>query len=435
MVTTAVGLSKFVVSKRWVSARNRYRFHTREKISKEVKSGLKSPRELSQYIAASCLLHCTDGWSYLGRAISALLHGDPHRVRHLAYYAELRAAMSLLATGGIGVFDKNHFIISAPNVATPLLTKLSTHQFVWKCLEFWSLQNIAKDTFSNTIRPNGRPLEEWLNAISGKPRAASRARGWLLQWGMDLRLPSDDRDARNESSYRPDGIPQSWYVNPSATLSFAQNTWRALEPSQPSRFDIIDWHILRLILESIFDNLHGQGASQNDTKGFGRLVASVLESQNLGSEITKFRQDFLCRKTAPADIELIALARLAPEQQTNGHLAIVSRALLLLRLASGATCDLLQEVALSAESMEFWWASLGPGRGLWEGDRDSGSLYDLWADIEPILRDIDDFQERHIPNARTFFRIESELSRAVTILGTCERVALWSLIPTPTGSM
>jgi len=74
----------------------------------EVAAGtIQSPTQLSEYIAASCLLHCSDGWSYLGRAISALLRGDPHRARHLAYYAELRAATALLAKVGVSSIDSN----------------------------------------------------------------------------------------------------------------------------------------------------------------------------------------------------------------------------------------------------------------------------------------------------------------------------------------
>jgi hypothetical protein len=72
-------------------------------------------RHLAQYIAASSILHCADGWSYLGRAINCLLKGDPHRVVHLAYYAELRAALSLLASEAIGVFSRNNFVIDAPD--------------------------------------------------------------------------------------------------------------------------------------------------------------------------------------------------------------------------------------------------------------------------------------------------------------------------------
>ena len=103
---TLGGLHAFFVERRWIGQRNRYAQDTISTIRAEANPGpLVAPKQLSQYIAASIVLHCSDGWSFFGAAVSSLLHGDPHRARHLAYYAELRAAMSLLAAFGIGVFQ------------------------------------------------------------------------------------------------------------------------------------------------------------------------------------------------------------------------------------------------------------------------------------------------------------------------------------------
>lgn len=46
--------------------------------------------EVGEYVAASLPGHCIDGWAYLGRSLSACLHGDAGTARHLAYYAEPR---------------------------------------------------------------------------------------------------------------------------------------------------------------------------------------------------------------------------------------------------------------------------------------------------------------------------------------------------------
>ncbi len=196
---TLAGLRHFAKTSRWVGERNWYVIDTKKKIAFESKAGaLKRPRQLSQYIAASCLLHCTDGWSYLGKAISSLLRGDPHRARHLAYYAELRAAMSLLATTGVGVFDRYHFVIDAPNSVAALRAQSSTHVFVWDCLEYWCAQPMSGDLFASIVRPNGRTLDDWLAPLGGGSVAAPQAKEWFLQWGMDLQLPTEDREARNE---------------------------------------------------------------------------------------------------------------------------------------------------------------------------------------------------------------------------------------------
>ena len=91
-------------------------------------------RNLAQYIAASVALHANDGWSYLGRSVSCLLAGDTHRALHLAYYAELRASMSLLAGAGIGIFDKKHFIVPTTNSTANFGLGHSTHVIAWLAL-------------------------------------------------------------------------------------------------------------------------------------------------------------------------------------------------------------------------------------------------------------------------------------------------------------
>jgi hypothetical protein len=48
-------------------------------------------------LAAAAPNHCIDGWSYISRATSAFLAGDLHAARHLSYYVQLRASLSILA--------------------------------------------------------------------------------------------------------------------------------------------------------------------------------------------------------------------------------------------------------------------------------------------------------------------------------------------------
>ncbi len=108
---TLASMKRFLLKALWLSKSNKYSSDTINRITADINAGNLHKRQMAQYVAASVILHCNDGWSYLGRSLSALLRGDPHRARHLAYYAELRGAMSLLASNGIGVFNKQHFVI------------------------------------------------------------------------------------------------------------------------------------------------------------------------------------------------------------------------------------------------------------------------------------------------------------------------------------
>jgi hypothetical protein len=76
--------------------------------------------QIIRVLAASAPNHCMDGWSYVSRSLSSLLAGDPHAARHLAYYAQLRAALSLLANLGVGVVDGINFAVDASGAVRPL---------------------------------------------------------------------------------------------------------------------------------------------------------------------------------------------------------------------------------------------------------------------------------------------------------------------------
>lgn len=426
---TLIGLRRFAKDLMWLGKTNRYSVNTIARIPASSKSAnVKSPRHLSQYIAASCLLHCTDGWSYLGGAITSLLRGDPHRSRHLAYYAELRAAMSLLATEGVGIFKNRHFVINGPNSVERLQGKHGTHEFAWNCLEYWGSQRKSADLFAQVVRPYGRSLDDWLAPEGGAVAVGPRAQAWFRQWGMDLKILADDQDARNESSYRPDGLPEAWRIDPSASLRFAREIWSALEPSPGSAFENIDRHILRIALEGLFKGQSGHDPS-NEPDLFKQFVSGIVGRQNLSSSLHNKWIDFFVRKIAAEDLSIFEYSRQKPEIKEGSHTAIISRAALLLRMASGSTARQMQASGFSAESITFWWEGIGHGRGLWDGDRDAGGLLDLWADIEQSLSEIVSFQGRHAPADQSFFQIGSELGPILVSLGSCERVAIWSVVP------
>ena len=69
------------------------------------------------------------------------------------------------------------------------------------------------------------------------------------------------------------------------------------------------------------------------------------------------------------------------------------------------------------------------GRGLWDGSRKAEELADLWGDIEMLLVEIDRYRENNIPADQTFFRIGTDLGQTLAGLGSCERVAIWSMVP------
>src|SRR5689334_20827915 len=70
----------------WVGIHNRYGQDTVNRLKADL--GANPPVinhiQLAKYIAASSVLHCLDGWGFLGRALMAGSYGDSDIALHLA---------------------------------------------------------------------------------------------------------------------------------------------------------------------------------------------------------------------------------------------------------------------------------------------------------------------------------------------------------------
>ena len=185
-------LTKRWKTSHWLSSHNPYRKDCISQIKNDIKPGKGlSHTHLSEYVAASAIIHCFDGWSYLGRALESEMYGNPDTARHLGYYAELRAAMSVLASEGIGVFRDRHILVTGSHKCDLLNGMGQTHDFVWNALEIWANSNAGTDAVFRSIHPGGLPLSEWLGQFpAGHTFVADE---WLRQWGLDLSRLTDDR--------------------------------------------------------------------------------------------------------------------------------------------------------------------------------------------------------------------------------------------------
>jgi hypothetical protein len=425
---TLSGLKRYLKCSMWIGKTNRYAKNVVKRLKSDHPLAAARRRNLAQYIAASVALHANDGWGYLGRSISCLMTGDAHRALHLAYYAELRAGMSLLASAGIGIFQNEHFIVSGPNTAARLHSRSSTHQVAWAALEFWSQQPASGALFARLVRPEGRTLDDWFQPHGGSATLAPQARLWFLQWGMDLSYVMQDRDARNDSSYRPDGIPTSWTVSPSEALNFVHDLWAALEPSSSSTFDIIDRAILRLALDR-----HFRGRTNSlpaaDNPAFVEFVERTIKAQGFSGNVEKRWSEFLLRKTLPSDPTIFICSALKPGHSATDHFAVISRAVLLLRIATGSANDLLQQAGVDAVALAFWWKIVGEARGLWNPVSPPTTLTDLWADIDDALSEIARIQNSNPPALQSVNGIASSVGEWLSVLCSHERVGLWAICP------
>jgi hypothetical protein len=138
--------------------------------------------------------------------------------------------------------------------------------------------------------------------------------------------------------------------------------------------------------------------------------------------------NFLTRTTQKNDPMILSQASRsdsadAPEQ----HLQMISRAALLLRVATAASSRLLKESDISSDDLKFWWSALGEERGLWEKTKEPGNLTDLWADAETAVKGISEWSANTGTGDKTFAKWREDRAYDISVLGGCERIALWGL--------
>ena len=392
---SGLNLLDYFINNCWLDTGNTYRYNPIEAIKKNIKTtGIKS-QDMREYIAVSIFLHLFDGWDYIGRALYAQISGAPIAI-HLGYYAEMRATMSLLATQGIGIFNRQHFVVDKGGFVHPISDKKvlqhPTHKAVWLYLEHWLRSRDAGKQLSRIIRPRSIPLIDWINEM---PCTAEE--GWTLvasdmlrNFGVDLKRMTNDQAMRNEASYRP--FELSSYRNPAfrEVVKFVYDTVCILEPSTArGSFDNLDRYLLCQTVEKVFHSI--KSAPRNEPKEYEQEVTAMLDTV-LGEDsvyketIQRFILKHALRQHIPNLIDLAS-----DRCNISDPRPLLSRAVLLLRIASGIASEFMKETDINFELLKFFWSRRGWELGLWEDINDPLSIADLWGDMAYALEEIEEW--------------------------------------------
>jgi hypothetical protein len=410
-----------LASNRWLDSTNRYATDVVGEIARNVgPPSTQNNPHLAQYIAVSTLLHCSDGWSFLGRSINAMLHGDEGTALHLAYYAELRAAMSLLATQGIGAFNNRHFLINGQNSVIAFPERRGTHDFVWECVEAWADTTHAANLLGEIIVPFEIKLSSWASPLGTTPILRLSGQEWLKEWGMDLARFKDDRNARNTTSYRPTGLEFSNNGSIEAATSFVRSMWSILSPTGSNGFGNLDKFLLRSLLDMLIEGRYGlANLGQADHQ---RIAQAMITHQGgaVGNAAAVIR-NFLLRSISAVEPEILQFSSRQSTTSNDWHLSVISRSALLLRLATGATRRLFDQAGVQMTETAFWRDALGERKGLWSSGSAPDPMSDLWADVEDGLRDFEEFEARE-PAERSHYNLSRMFSSSVSELGKFERI-------------
>jgi hypothetical protein len=406
----------------WLAGGNRYRNDCAQ-VLRDDENGGRTARQgqLAQYSSASALLHAFDGWSYLGGAVQSHARGDFDVARHLAYYAELRAAMGILAAEGISVLNTRHCAVEGRQSIG--FWNGSSHEVVWAALLYLFDDPRGAALLNDVIRPIGHSLEEWLQEFNPGAGVAPIAREWIESWGLDLSRLAEDRDARNIASYRPTPlrIGLGGRLNGTDVIRSAVDIWQLLEPLPADPFSNLDVHLLRRSLEREFLGRTGVPANAdraNFQVDVERAVGALLADDPAADRI----QGFLLREAQSDDPQLIVRSESrAGVRDAWHHVNVMSRAVILLRVATGVSSWLLQTIGTLQADLDFWMRAVGNERGYWEGDTPS-PLTELWDDVQVAI------EEAATLSVQTPSMVEVANSQAVALMGQLNRPGLWGLV-------
>ena len=106
------------------------------------------------------------------------------------------------------------------------------------------------------------------------------------------------------------------------------------------------------------------------------------------------------------------------------HLQVISRAALLLRIASGSCLFLLRSANTPMGQTVFWWSQLGERRGMWHSKKEPADVNDLWTDVEQALDDLEHLSGGLRPSEGLMVPRTAKPFE-IGLLGECERIALY----------
>ncbi|MBD8625252.1 hypothetical protein [Pseudomonas sp. CFBP 13727] len=414
----------------FLASSNGYQVGVGESVKKLIKTAigpLRAP-ELVESIAVSSILHLFDGWSYLAQALRATFRNDDAIARHLAYYGELRASLSILASYGVGIFSTTHVVIDAAEDVHKF-SKEGTHQVAWSALEAWGKTPYSGALIGAEIQAFGHSMADWIMVFQGTSTPSLIGADWVENWGIDLSAFSSDRATRNEVSYGVDFDHSKACHTPRTIEPWLRELWLTSEPGAAS-FELLDRYLVRSTLEGIYntkfkDQLHTPEQSTADLRE-KMLDACIAIGQDSDDIV-----DFFIRDVCKEDLLVMNLARArSAVQDPLQYQEVMSRTYLLLRLATASVGSLLREASLSSNDLAFWWVKTSEASGLWDsglGLTTAEEVKDLWADTLLSLDELSDCIAGNPTDADSWFFFNTNIPNDLEILSRMEKVALWGI--------
>lgn len=330
-----------------------------------------NPSNKAVCLAAEQLIHMAEGWRYFSSAMHAFLNHEAGNAVHLAYYAELRAALSLFSGAGIRIKMKDAYWLDGTAVAQSIPPH-KTHDLVWDIWNIWIKRADARALLEDNVR-----IDAATSLKHFESKLSQCSSGVLLgQWGYDLVRLGDDHLARNEASYIAYWRNKPLTKMSSAQLVFVKKlTELFLSSGSGLKFDqaLIQYAVHQTVEGSLDQNTPLTHAT--DRKEKLEEIADFVAKQS-GAD----KDSLLLKLSANMGESLFESAK----QPTDAAESVLSRAAFLSRLAM---LSVKQNIALAGnDHAKNWLTNWLEHCGTWQPGR-GGSVADIEADLSEALDD------------------------------------------------
>lgn len=360
-------------------------------------------------LAAESLVHATEGWKFLSSALTALLAHNEKQAIHYAYYAELRATVSILSSYGLRVrWPQSSYLETGGSEKIPNWKKDSTHKLVWRLWSDWAVTLPAEDLFLDSLRVHPSvSLRHFKDAISRVSASAN-----LTAWARDLQL-EHEHDARNDASYEAGYSRENLRFMDASDFEFVRDLWALVEPTAIGlQFEV---QLLHWMLKSTANDEEADELEANGTTGGGaRWINRVMMEVERLTGVPRAELDtVLSMSMPPSQIFDFAFAPVL------GAKNIVSRAFFLLRLATLpiGSAFIHEPSTLGKIWLRDWlWHSglFDPSAGI--------SPADVWADFEHLSA----LSSPPVPLPGTLLQ-DAPMALDILKLGRPDAVMAWSV--------
>lgn len=372
--------------------------------------------QINTYVTASSISHLIDAWGYLSSSISSLLNGNKSVSIHLAYYSELRAAMSFLASEGVGVFHNKHLGIFSDTV-NDYYNKSLTHDFAWEALEQWC-NSPSKSTLDllKIFKVKGKDFSDITTGFVGATTATTSTiiKRWLLNWAFDIMKYKEDRRMRNFVSYCPQsGQGFDELLSFKNTIKNVYDYFYALSPLGSDPFHLLD----RFLLKNLFVELGTHLGLDNEA--LKERINKTFE--DLGITLDASLKSLLFSEP-PYDQEHSIFSE--SNKRITDSFPIIARGTLLLRVVTGKISLLLNEARVNKDELQFIWHKYGFNNGFWRIPYAIDEFYKLWVEIEQTYNDL---TSQMNPMSDVPYIIKSGVEEDINRLTQFNRAALWGL--------